>query len=195
EFKALKPEVQKAVTRLQQSLRTVSEALSPLGGLKNAQEIARVLSDVGGIEALTDMQGRLAEIDEIDAKLEAGDPAYINDIAQNMPEQFAAMMPHAMDKWAELQPEAFTKFIAENVVGNLFSDDPDKPGMANMVSRAFDLIAQGKGEDAQKLLRSVYQWCKAVRGQATAKIEKKVAPNTNQQPERTRRRRRISKPS
>ena len=69
EFKALKPEVQKAVTRLQQSLRTVSEALSPLGGLKNAQEIARVLSDVGGIEALTDMQGRLAEIDEIDAKL------------------------------------------------------------------------------------------------------------------------------
>jgi len=185
DFKALqaqKPEVAKAITRLQQTLRTVSQALEPIGGLKKAEEIARVLSNAGGIEALTDLQSRVAEMDEIDAKLAAGDPSYVADIAQNMPEEFAAMMPHAIDKWAESNPEAFTQLIAQNVVGALFSDDPDSPGLANLISKAHELA---KDEAAQKILKTAYQWCKNVAAQAKAAPKAKtVNPDAQKLQER-----------
>lgn len=174
EFKALAPEVQKSITRLQQSLRTISEALAPVGGLKQAQEIAKALESAGGLEAISAMQSRLAEIDDIDAKLAAGDPAYVDNIAENMPEEFAAMMPHAIDKWAATNQDAFLQMVAANVVPNLFSDDPESPGIANLASRAFDLLAQGKTEDAQKILKTIYGWCKDVRAQASKKVEAKA---------------------
>jgi len=185
EFKTLaaqKPEVAKAITRLQQSLKSISEALAPVGGLKNAQQLARVLSEAGGVEAITGMKAKLAEIDAIDAKLESGDPPYITDIAANMPEQFNAMMPHAIDKWAESNPDDFTRLIAQNVVPNLFSDDPDEPGIANLIARAHEM---SKDPETQKILKGVYQWCKNVAAQAKAKpAAKGVNPDAKKLEER-----------
>jgi hypothetical protein len=188
EFKALqaqKPEVAKAITKLQQSLASLSRSLSSIGGLKEVPRLAEAISKVGGLEAISEMQGRIAEIDEIDAKLAAGDPAYITDIATNMPEEFSAMMPPAIDKWAETNPEAFTHLIAQNVVGSLFSDDPDSPGIAGLISRAHELAGAGKAEEAQKLLKTVYAWCKNVANQAKAKPNAKtITPDAKRLTER-----------
>jgi len=122
-LQATNPQLAKAMRNNHMALSNISRQLQPFGGISGLTKMVESITGVGGIEALPEMASRLEEYEQIDAKLEAGDPDWINSIASEMPEVFGKMMPTAIGKWAETNPEQFGQYRAKLLVDEVFQRD------------------------------------------------------------------------
>lgn len=188
EFKALQqsnPALAKHIRNNHQILTQMSLKLAPFGGISGLTKMVEAVTGIGGLDNLgqfTEMSERLAEFEEIDAQLEEGNPEWVNSVAEEMPEVFAQMMPVAIDKWAQTNPEVFKQFRAKLLVDEIYQRDHVFDYLVNAY-RALPDSDQTK--EGKALLFEIYKWFgdqKKLAGQQPQKQQQAqgVQPNSRE---------------
>ena len=92
------------------------------GGVKEALATIEAYEAEGGSEAVKAAKEENQLWQGLDADFKAGNPKFVEDIAQGNPEAFAKLAPTVMTKFAELAPDAFSyqvsKVFAQDMAAN-----------------------------------------------------------------------------
>jgi hypothetical protein len=83
------------------------------GGVKEALATIEAYEAEGGSEAVQQVKQELGQWKGLDADFKAGNPAFVNDIAEGNPEAFTKIGPVVMAKLAEIAPEVFSHEISK----------------------------------------------------------------------------------
>lgn len=129
--------------------------------VREAREFKALLDAAGGREGIQQMQSTLAEVEQIDALLSAGDASVIDRMWEEAPQGMPKLVPHIADRFEKQNPQEYEQFIAPRAISHL-----DKSGFP----QAFDAMVQayeaGNKQQAQALRDQLVQWVAANRGQA-----------------------------
>lgn len=89
------------------------------GGIAEARQIATTLKEFGGTDGVRVLKDSADYLEQIDKSFTAGDPAFIDQLAQASPESFVKIMPAAIDKLEQMAPEAFASLFAQRMLGDM----------------------------------------------------------------------------
>lgn len=81
-------------------------------GIEDVRQWKTTLDAVGGPEAAAELMQRAATMDEVDAKIEAGDYSVIGELPENLQKGFYQMLPDALSDLSEKDPGAFQAAVA-----------------------------------------------------------------------------------
>ena len=129
--------------------------------VREAREVKALLEAVGGREGVQQMQATLSEIEQVDQALSAGDPSVVERMWDEAPEGMPKLMPALLDKFAQVKPQEFEKFIAPRSIGYL--DQAGFPQAFDQMVRLYDV---GKTDEAQAIRNELIQWVTSNRQQA-----------------------------
>lgn len=91
----------------------------PAGGLVEARELKQAVAQYGGVDSLKESMGDLSFFKELDGQFTAGDPKFVEKIAEAAPESFVKMYPTMADKMEALAPEAFASWFANRSLADM----------------------------------------------------------------------------
>ena len=105
-------------------LRSEFPGTNPFDAIKTLQ---RRLKQLGGEEGIQTMQAALKDIEELDALYAKGDPRMLEKMTETPEGQasFVKLAPHTMNKWEQLAPKAFTRYLAGVINGDLIGQRVD----------------------------------------------------------------------
>jgi hypothetical protein len=158
------------------------EALFPT--VREVREVKALLDTFGAEHngdwktGLTTMQQRIGEARQIDAQLEAGDPAVVQKIWDEAPNGVPKIIPALVEKFAAEKPEEYKKFIATHAIGHL-----DASGFPQAFDAMVKLYEAGKTEEAKALKLELIGWVSGQRQSAKAeapKVDPEVARLRNE---------------
>jgi hypothetical protein len=152
------------------------------GGLAEARAIKQLATEIGGPEGVKDLQDRMAEADELDRLWKAKDPRAVDNMAEDYPEQFAALMPHALSQWNKHDPEGFNRNACGVVAATL--QQPNEEGFSAMTQMwmAEQSLAMGNTEQAAAILKNLQEWGRGFSRAATAPAKQPdTAPNADRE--------------
>ena len=129
--------------------------------VREAREVKALLEAVGGREGVQQMQATLSEIEQVDQALSAGDPSVVERMWDEAPEGMPKLMPALLDKFAQVKPQEFEKFIAPRSIGYL-----DQAGFPQAFDQMVRLYDAGKTDEAQAIRNELIQWVTSNRQQA-----------------------------
>jgi hypothetical protein len=121
--------------------------------VREAREVKALLEAVGGREGVQQMQATLSEIEQVDQALSAGDPSVVERMWEEAPDGMPKLMPALLDKFAQVKPQEYERFIAPRSIGYL-----DNAGFPQAFDRMVQLYDAGKTEDAQAIRNELIQW-------------------------------------
>lgn len=128
--------------------------------VREAREFKALLDAAGGREGIQQMQSTLAEVEQIDAMLSAGDASVIDRMWEEAPQGMPKLVPHIADRFEKQNPQEYEQFIAPRAISHL-----DKSGFP----QAFDAMVQayeaGNKQQAQALRDQLIQWVSSNRAQ------------------------------
>ncbi len=125
--------------------------------VREAKEAKTLIESFGGRESITAAVESHAAMQRVDALLEAGDPAVLEDIFKQAPEGMAKLVPGILDKLATLNPAAYDSAIGPHAVALM--GKAGLPGAINSLVDAFDAPAGPNREAAMKdILGRIVQW-------------------------------------
>lgn len=128
--------------------------------VREAREFKALLDAAGGREGIQQMQTVLADVEQIDAMLSAGDASVIDRMWEEAPQGMPKLVPHIADRFEKQNPQEYEQFIAPRAISHL-----DRSGFP----QAFDAMVQayeaGNKQQAQALRDQLIQWVAANRGQ------------------------------
>lgn len=82
------------------------------GGIKEAAALKQSFEALGGEAGLQEMRGNLDFFQGIDADFTAGNPRFVEALADADPAAFAKIAPAVIAKWESLHPEALSSFVS-----------------------------------------------------------------------------------
>ena len=123
-FKSYLKELQATDPRLAKQLRGDWYALQQIrqsypGGMKDIQRVAQIAESIGGEEGLAAIEAERSEWNALDQQFSTGDPKFVENIADQDPEAFRKLVPHAITKFANLDPEGYSHLMAGVVVNTV----------------------------------------------------------------------------
>jgi hypothetical protein len=83
------------------------------GGVKEALATIEAYEAEGGAEAVQQVKQELGQWKDLDADFQAGNPAFVNDIAAGNPEAFTKIGPMVIAKLAEIAPDVFSHEVSK----------------------------------------------------------------------------------
>jgi hypothetical protein len=120
-------------------------------GMEDLRSWKTTLDALGGSEAAAEMMGRVAEIEQIDSRIEAGDFSVVNDLPESMQKGFYQMLPDAFNAMAEKDSQAFNAMVAPHFKAALANT-----GMGEFIK---GMYAKAEGNpEVQALSRQLYEW-------------------------------------
>lgn len=123
-----------------------------------AREAKEFMERVGGEDGLAEIEAQLESMKMVDASIERGDPAVVDDMVADFPEGFAKIMPHALEKWEAVDPDGFKRHSA-SAVDRYFESN----NVYSHVDALAQAIADGKQEDAHRLTTQLREFLKGSR--------------------------------
>ena len=138
--------------------------------VREAREVKALFESFGGREGVTGMHAKLAEIEQVDNMLSAGDPAVVDKLWKEAPDGVAKIVPAIVDRLAKEKPEEYQKFIAPHTIKFL-----DSSGFPDAFDRMASLYEAGKTDEAMAIRQQMVEWVAGQR-QAAAKPEPRVDP-------------------
>jgi len=150
------------------------------GGVTAMREKYALLESVGGAEAITQMQERIAETDSVDAALAAGDPKALEALGPDFDPGLAKLTPQILERVMKADPEAYAAAILPHLMSGL-AGSPMVGDLNRMIDvlQAPHLDEKGKLEAVTKLLGRIGQWFDANEKKAgqlkTAPVDKERA--------------------
>jgi hypothetical protein len=129
------------------------------GGVTAMREKYAMLESVGGVEAITQMQERIAETDAVDAALAAGDPKALESLGPDFDPGLAKLTPQILERVMRADPEAYNAAILPHLMAGLAGSP-----LVGDLNRMIDVLGaphldeKGKLDAMTKLLARISQW-------------------------------------
>ncbi len=137
--------------------------------VREAREVKALLDAVGGRDGFQQMQNTLSRVEQVDAKLSAGDPSVIDEIWKEAPEGMPKLVAPIADKFEREKPQEYGKFIAPRAVKYF-----DAQGFPQAFDRMAQLYEAGKIEEAQEIRYQLNQF--VVGNRQSAQQQRQVDP-------------------
>jgi hypothetical protein len=184
--RTLPKEMQAAIKMLRenpataQAARTLADEHFQLGRVvgekgiyKNFDEARTVRSHydaVGGADGIADLQSRSQALDDIDERVDRGDPSVIKDMAENAPGGFKLLVPEAVETLRKMDSEAFDSLMRPHFVQAL-----EAAGLGEEILQTIEELRAGQNEVAQRRLANLQRWFAAQRD--AVERQKSVKPD------------------
>jgi hypothetical protein len=123
-------------------------------GLDDVRAWKSTIDAVGGPEAAAELMQRAADMDQVDAKIEAGDYTVIGELPENLQKGFYQMLPDALNDLSEKDPQAFQAAVAPHFQAALAGT-----GMGDHLKKMY--AAAGDNEPLKELIKQQYDWFQA----------------------------------
>lgn len=120
-------------------------------GLDDVRAWKSTIDAVGGPEAAAELMQRAADMDQVDAKIEAGDYSVISELPENLQKGFYQMLPDALNDLSERDPQAFQAAVAPHFQSALATTGMDEH-LRTMYAKA------GDNEELKALIKQQYDW-------------------------------------
>jgi len=132
------------------------------GGVTAMREKYALLESVGGAEAITSMQERIAEVDQTDAFLAEGNPKGLEALGPEFDPGLAKLAPFILDRVMKADPEAYSAAILPHLMNGLIQSPlvGDLNGMIDVL-KAPHLDEAAKIKAITGLLGRIGQWFEA----------------------------------
>ena len=140
---AIKTVLGELKTKSPEAARLVTKALYDMGqfqrefpgGLTEAKEIRDKIDGLGGFTAIEERLQDLDFFDGVDKKFTAGDPGFVDELANADPGAFAKIAPAVFAKYADIHPDGWKQYIGSVVYGDLLEN-----GIPAEVTRLADAL-------------------------------------------------------
>ena len=150
------------------------------GGLQEARSIKQLAAEIGGAEGVRELQASVEEIAELDRLWEGKDPRAVDSMAEDYPEQFVELMPHAMETWQKRDPEGFNRNACAVVAATFQAANQEGYSALNLLWMADQSLALGNPEQAKAIIGQLQEWAKGFgRTAATPPKPRETAPNAD----------------
>jgi hypothetical protein len=123
---------------------------------QEAASAKQLITDIGGVEGIAELQQRTQTYSQQDAALESGDPAVLDAFFKDFPAGAAALAPHYLDKLAATNPEAMQTAIAPYAIGML-----EQAGVAGHLDQ---ILNEPDAARAKALVTQLKEWFQSQRG-------------------------------
>lgn len=125
------------------------------GGMKEAREFKTMVTELGGKEGLQTFEQEKVEWRDIDEQWLKGDPGFVDRMIEFNPDSFAKIAPHALNKFASVDPAAYDYHMSGVMMVTL-----RESGILNDLYLAKQLVGMNQPQEAVKLLDKIDQWTK-----------------------------------
>lgn len=168
-FKEYLKELQATDPRLAKQLRGDYYALKQIrdtypGGMKDIQRVAQIAEKIGGEEGIAAIEAERAEWNELDQQFTIGDPKFVENIATRDPEAFKKLVPHAINRFADLDPDGYSHVMAGVVVNTV----------RDIANKLYNALSQAEGQ--KPLAEELATWFNGLDKLAREKPVPKVDP-------------------
>jgi hypothetical protein len=172
QLKALNPKLEKSIRGAFFALNSYKEVFP--GGIQEAKQFKTELQAFGGFDGIKSIQESSAKLQEIDGKIEKGDPSVVDGMAEMLPvEAYPAIAGKLLDTFGAKDAEGYQRMMS-GIIANTF----DQSGIPFHLQRIADFIQFGKADEAVKLLGEIGKWANGFRELANQKPQPKaVDPN------------------
>jgi hypothetical protein len=172
QLKAVNPRLEKAIRGTFFALNSFKQAFP--GGVQEAQQFKTELQAFGGFEGIKSIQESSTKLQEIDGKLEKGDPSVVDGLSEMLPvEAYPAIAGKFLDTFGAKDAEGYNRMMS-----GIFADTFDRAGVQHHLQRIQDFIQFGKTDEAVNLLGQIAKWTGSFRDTANQKPQPKpVDPN------------------
>ena len=134
------------------------------GGMKDIQRVAQIAEKIGGEEGLQALEAERAEWNALDEQFTAGDPKFVENISEQDPNAFKQLVPHAIAKYAALDPDGYSHLMAGVVVGTV----------KDIATKMYNALASK--DDTKPLAEELATWFNGIDQLARNKPVAKVDP-------------------
>jgi hypothetical protein len=112
---------------------------------------------------------------KLDTLFSDGKPEFVEELASTSPEAFQNIAPAVFRKYAEVNPEGYSAYVAQAVVNHMNS--ARVPMQFEVLDAFWPQVPDFPGKQQfQKALAAVIDWSDSLKGMAAAKISPKVIP-------------------
>lgn len=122
-------------------------------GLEEIRGMKQVLESAGGEAGIQQLTSDLGEFRTLANQFLDGDPAYVDDIFESDPVAAASHVPRMLEKYQEADYPGYQRTVAKLIAG-----EHEATGLRNSLKSIYDLIAQNKPQEAQRMLNALAQW-------------------------------------
>lgn len=136
-----------------------------------AQQAKSALELVGGEQGISGLQERIASAEQVDAGLETGDPAILEDVFKNFSDGIAKLTPHILDRLAQANPTAYASTIQPHVYQAL-----EAAGLGTVIGEVTRLLAANDVNGAKEWLGKTQNWLNGQKQQAAQAKTSQVDP-------------------
>lgn len=134
-------------------------------GPQEAVKLKEFVDTVGGEEGYQGLQDTLKGWEELDGLYSNGDKGFVDRISKSDPEAFGQMMPHAFEKWAELDKAGYDHLLSRVIINTLNSSP---------IAEIYRLL--GSDEKTKALAEKLGQWYGGIDELAQKVPQKQVDP-------------------
>lgn len=121
--------------------------------VEEARQARATLEALGGTDGVADIQARVADMEEIDSLLSAGDPAVLDKIRDIAGEGLGKLAPHLLDSLEQSDPEAYAGAIRPHLVAGL-----ENAGFQQALYQLSEALRTDNKDAATKILSGMAEW-------------------------------------
>jgi hypothetical protein len=123
------------------------------GGLAEAVKLQTKFAELGGEEGIADLATARQELKSIDESAERGDPNFIDSVIEQFPDAFPKLVTHAVNKWADVDPQGYQHQMAQIFVSTLSNG-----GVLNQLYRMSLALEMNNANEAKKIVGEINEW-------------------------------------
>jgi hypothetical protein len=139
------------------------------GGLKEVATLRQQIEEIGGPDGIQALKAEQQEWNALDQQFAAGDPKFVDNIAEGSPESFVALAPAVFAKYAELNQEGYSAYVSK-----VFVADMQAEGIPLALERLQDFI--GDNPKAMEIWQKIAGYVNRVNGMAQKPVNSPVKP-------------------
>src|SRR5690348_14275190 len=132
------------------SLREFRQVFPSVADARQAKE---QLELVGGTEGLSELQTTNGEFKSVAQQFFDGDPAFVDDLANEDPLAFGTHVPHTLDKFKEIDEAGYNREMARRITG-----EHDAVQLRQQLVSAYQAIKADNKDEALRILYAIAGW-------------------------------------
>lgn len=145
------------------------------GGVAEIEAMKASYEALGTPEQIESIQADAKILEDIDTKWQAGDPRFIDELADLNAESFKKLMPVGLNKFSQVDPEGYQRVMSGIIHDTLISARLD-----TQLVMLSDAVEAGNQEKAYRLIKGVADWLEGMKATSS-----KVPPSPATDPRNT----------